>query len=83
MNKGGEIPNDLQDLLDEYRFKYKGVNDIGYHSWMKRLSYDVAYLQINFKTKHYALDNKEFDDYSLPKLKKLFKSERLKQKSMS
>jgi len=79
--KGGVVDNELQELLDEYRFKFNKKDDYGNYFWQKYLKYDAAFLHINFKTKVYGLDHKEFEGYTLSNLKKLFKSERLKQKS--
>lgn len=79
--KGGVIDNELQDLLDEYRFKlYKKEKNV--FVWVKSLKHDDAFLIINFNNNIYALENKE-GKYSINELKRLFKSERLKQKSYS
>ena len=80
-NNGGYITDDLQDLLDEYRFKLLS-KDKNIYAWKKSLKGEDAFLIIDFNNNTYALDNKE-GKYSLLELKNLFKKERLKQKSYS
>jgi hypothetical protein len=80
-NNGGHITDDLQDLLDEYRFKLLS-KDKNIYAWKKSLKGEDAFLIIDFNNNTYALDNKE-GKYSLLELKNLFKKERLKQKSYS